>query len=93
MKTALKILACSFVLACAGGCGLTIGPVIENRAVIVNPGVPVELLENRKIRCHVITDKDGEIKILKQDVGGWVAMPPEHWQTLKNEMERLRAKQ
>ena len=91
MKNALKILACSLLVAYAGGCGLTIGPVVENKAIIVKPGVPIEILEGKKIKCHVMTEKDGEINVFKQDVGGWIAIPPEHWESLKKELAVAKA--
>ena len=92
MKNVLKILACSLLLVSVSGCGLTIGPVVENKAIIVKPGVVMEVLENKKVKCHVMTEKDGEINVIKQDIGGWLVIPPEHWQSLKKELETARGK-
>jgi hypothetical protein len=39
-----------------------------------------------------MTDKDGSTKVFKQDIGGWLAMPPNHWESLKKEIQRLRKK-
>lgn len=88
MKTCLTILACSLLALCAAGCDLTLGPKVETRYVIVQPGLPVEILENERLRCRVLKDNGGAT--VTQDVGGWVAMPPKHWQAVKAEVERLR---
>jgi len=83
-------LACSLAALALAGCDLTLGPKTETRYVIVQPGVPVEVLETRVLRCRVLTDESGSD--VSQDVGGWIAMPPEHWDTVKREITRLRAK-
>jgi len=57
---------------------------------VIKPGLPVELLENRSLRCRILNDNEGDM--VTQDVGGWIAMPPEHWDAVKREVERLRAK-
>jgi len=95
--TVSKTLACSLGALCGAalvltlaGCSLTLGPVIERKAIIVVAGVPVEILENRVVECHVLNEV--EINPVKQNIGGWVAMPPDHWKTLKAEVERLRKK-
>ena len=90
MRSVWRIAACSALLLGAAGCGLTLGPVTETRYVVVAPGVPVEVLENKTVRCRVLTDESGDV--VTQDVGGWVAMPPEHWATVKSEITRLRKK-
>lgn len=89
-KSALRILACSLCLAVLAGCSVTLGPMTEKKLVVVRPGVPVEILENRELDCRILTDEDGVSDIFHQDVGGWIAMPPEHWETLKAEFERLK---
>lgn len=88
MRICLTILACSLLAFCACGCDLTFGPKVETRYVIVQPGLPVEILENRSLRCRAMKDEGGAAVV--QDVGGWVAMPPKHWEAVKSEVERLR---
>ena len=88
-RSALTILACS-VLLLAAGCGLTLGPIAKTRYVIVKPGLPVEILESKVVRCRLVKDAKGDAVL--QDVGGWVAMHPDHWQSVKAEVERLRKK-
>ena len=89
IKNALMIWICS-VLLC--GCSLTLGPQVEKKAIILKAGVPVEILEQQTLDCRVLTDKDGEVDVFRQDVGGWIAMHPDHWASLKAEMKRLKGK-
>lgn len=88
IASAWKIAACSLAVLCLAGCNLTLGPKVETRYVIVRPGLPVTILENRSVRARVLNNADGGE--IRQDVGGWVAMPPEHWAAVKREIERLR---
>lgn len=90
MKTVCAILVCS-CLVLASGCNLTLGPKVETRYVITMPGVPVIILENVDLQCRVLTDESGDA--VQQDVGGWIAMPPEHWESVRREVEKLRGKQ
>lgn len=89
MRNALTILACSLLILALSGCSLTLGPVIEKRAIIIHSGVPIEIVQQIKVDCRVLKDKE-ESDIFKQDVGGWVAMHPDHWNTLKKDHERLK---
>ena len=66
------------------GCGATIGPRVETRYVVQQPGVPVVVLENATVTCRVLTDVDGAA--VQQDIGGWVAMPPAHWDQVKRDL-------
>ena len=88
MKNIWKIWVCSIILL-ASGCSFTLGPKVETRYVIVVPGLPVEILQNRKMPCRILKDEGG---IVQQDIGGWIAMPPEHWQSVKELIERLKVK-
>lgn len=92
--SASRILACSILVLLLTGCDITLGPKVEKKAIIVYPGVPVEILQAVKLDCHTLvkSEQEGEVDVFKQDVGGWVAMPPEHWKSLKAEVQRLRKK-
>lgn len=81
-----------FLILVLCGCGLTLGPRVETNLIILKPGLPIEILENRTVKAHLLTDKEGAVKIFKQDIGAWISMPPEHWESIKKEMERLRKK-
>lgn len=87
IRSALAILICSLL----AGCSLTIGPKVENKHIIVNAGVPIECLQQVTVKCHVLKDS-GETNIIEQDVGGWIMMPPDHWKSIKSEIQRLRVK-
>ena len=92
MRNGLKIWVYSLCFVLLVGCNLTLGPIVENKIIIVEPGVPIEILENKELDCRVLTDKDGETNVVKQDVGGWVAMPPAHWDTFKKRFKELQDK-
>ena len=91
IKSGLMILVCSLLLA---GCGLTIGPKVENRAIIVKAGTPIECLEQVTVRAHILKETGEAVnaRIWEQDVGGWIMMHPDHWKSLKGELGRLRKK-
>ncbi len=60
------------------GC-ITIGPRVETRYVIVHPGQPLRVMENTTLSGERL-DGAGPAK---QDVGGWIMMPPDHWAVLE----------
>jgi len=69
----------------SAGCGLSIGPQVETRYVLIHTGKPLEVLENRTVKGRVL---DGTGAAVTQDVGGWVMMPPDHWDAVKRALER-----
>lgn len=92
MRNALKTLACSLILLGCGGCNLTLGPQASVTTVIVEEGAPIECLENRKVKACLFDGADGDTQTFKQEIGGWVMMPPKHWKAVKEELIRLRRK-
>jgi hypothetical protein len=67
------------------GCtGLTLGPQVKTEYVIMNPGRPAQILENKNV---VVKPLDGQGNPVVQDVGGWVVMPETHWSALKAAFE------
>ena len=54
------------------------GPRVKENYTIAHPGNPVQILENKKLRCRAF--KTGAT--VEQDVGGWVAMPKDHWNVI-----------
>lgn len=80
MLLSLMLIVCSV----NSGCSVTLGPVVEREAVIVRPGKPVKIIENRTLRCEQLETKAH----VSQDVGGWVAMPEEHWLLIKPALEK-----
>lgn len=76
-------LACVAMLAgCAGG--VTLGPTIQREFILVKPGQPIRILSNATVRGQRTGD---EAIVEKQAIGGWVAMPPEHWEVVKAQLE------
>ncbi len=71
----LLMIASSVISGCAE---VTIGPRVETHYVIVKPGQPIRILENKTVRGERL-DGAGVADI---DIGGWVAMPPEHWEVI-----------
>lgn len=55
--------------------GCSIGPTTEVRYVIVHPGQPIRILENVSATGERM-DGAGPTTV---DLGGWIAMPPDHW--------------
>jgi len=91
-KSVLRIWACSLFLTLAG-CSFTLGPVVERRAIIIQSGTGIEILENVKVEGRAVgkDDKEGEdIDTFEQSIGGWFAFHPDHWQSIKNEIKRLK---
>ena len=88
IKNVLKTLVCSILILSFSGCGLTLGPVVKTRYVIVKSGLPIEVLENRKVICRIIKDEKGDPVV--QDIGGWIMMHPDHWKSLKAEVKRMK---
>jgi hypothetical protein len=85
MSARLKFLPLMIASCCAlSGC-VTLGPKVETQVVILRPGNPVRILENRRMKCQPMT---GSEAMISQDVGGWVAMPPEHWDAVRRQLEK-----
>lgn len=84
-----RTLVCSLVLGFVGCSGFTIGPTIERKAIIVHSGVPIECIEDIEVESRILTD-DGTAEPFRQNIGGWILMHPDHWKTLKAEINRLR---
>jgi len=78
-------LLCLMMICCvSSGCGLTLGPTVKTEYVLVTPGNPILILENRTLEGRRL-DGGG---VASFDVGGWVAMPEEHFHALKRAAER-----
>lgn len=73
------------------GCGVSVGPQIETDYVLVQPGVPVRVLENRALKCRTFASErvNGAPAggVVRQDVGGWVAMPASHWDVIEKKLK------
>jgi hypothetical protein len=61
------------------GSGCTLGPIVKTEHVIVRPGNPMIVTENVEVTGQFVETKTDT----KQDIGGWIAMPREHFEALK----------
>lgn len=83
------ILSVCLILGFSGCSGLTIGPTIERKVIIVKSGTGIEVLDQVTVKARLL--QNGRLHF-KQDIGGWVAMHPDHWESVKKEIIRLRKK-
>jgi hypothetical protein len=86
MQRALCSLALMTCFCAISGCGLTLGPTVKREFIVVKPGSPVLILENRTVEGQRL-DGQGPANV---DIGGWVAMPQEHFDALKRAAEGVR---
>ena len=70
----LAVLILSFCVS--SGC--TIGPRVKTEFVIVRPGRPLEVIQNVTVKGRRIEDSS----VGRQDIGGWIAMPADHFEAL-----------
>jgi hypothetical protein len=92
MMSGLKILACSLSLLFAVGCNITLGPIVETKTIIVKPGTGIEILDQVTVHAHLLKDGGEKADVFEQDIGGWVAIHPEHWQAVKNKIAQYKEK-
>ena len=83
MRLSLAVTLCSTLL----GCGVTanLGPQTKTEYILVHPGNPLQVMENRTVLGKPL---GGDGAAQKQDVGGWIMMPPDHWKVVKEELEK-----
>ncbi len=79
---ALHLILVALLLLAMTGC--TIGPTIETRYVIVHPGLPIHILEGATVSGERL---DGA-GVASFDIGGWIAMPPDHWAVIKGILDQ-----
>lgn len=87
----IKSVGVTLVLVLLSGCSpsLTLGPKVETRYVVVVPGRPMEVLGDVEVEGRVL---DGSGDAVKQQVGGWVMMPPSHWAAIRERLKALAPK-
>ena len=74
------LVAAMTIFCASSGCdGITLGPRVKTEYVVIHSGRPLQILQNKKITGRVL---DGSGAAVDQDIGGWVAMPMEHWEAL-----------
>jgi hypothetical protein len=83
-KRLLSLTLCCWMSLALSGCGLSLGPQVKTQVVIVKPGDPLRIIENRKVKGQTLKTEAAT----EQDIGGWIAMPEEHFQALKRAVEQ-----
>jgi len=58
--------------------------VVKTEFVILKPGKPVIILDNQRVKVKPLLGEGGLSRI---SLGGWVAMPQEHFEALKRAAE------
>lgn len=74
-RWAALTLICWLILGCKS---LTLGPTIETRYVIVYPGMPGQVMDSKTVPLRLL----GRDEVVRQDIGGWITMPREHFDAL-----------
>jgi len=81
------------ILALSNGCGdiaVKPGETPTAQTIILHAGSPAVIQKNVSLPCKLL--KDPTSPSVDYDVGGWITMPPEHWEYLRTEVIRLRKK-
>jgi len=78
----MMILLCCMTSGCSG---LSVGPQIRTEYVVLHAGKPMQVLENTKVEGRVL---DGSGDTVTQEIGGWLVMPPSHFEALKRAAEK-----
>lgn len=68
---------------CLMSSACTLGPRVRTETIVIRPGRPLLVTENVTVTGQVV----GSDQIVKQDIGGWMAMPQEHFEALKRAVE------
>ncbi len=66
------------------GCDLSLGPKVATKYLIVHPGKPLQVLSQAKVKARLL---DGSGDAVEQDIGGWICLPPDHWDAIKRALE------
>ena len=78
-----------FVGLAAGLCvlsaceGITLGPVVKREFIIVRVGRPIQILSNVAVQGRRLDDDS----VARVEIGGWIAMPQEHWDAVKGVLD------
>lgn len=84
----IATIGCSLISGCA------FGPQTKTEYVLIRPGVPVRVLENVAVKCKTLASEKVQgapiSQPVQQDVGGWVAMPEEHWDVIEKKLKEAK---
>jgi hypothetical protein len=85
-----RFLLAAVMLIClaSSGCApsLRLGPETKTEYVLVKAGRPIVILKNTTVTGRVL---DGTGQEVQQDVGGWIMMPPDHWDAVQRALETV----
>ena len=85
LRNSWLLLAVTMLCSARSGCsGVSLGPQVKTEYIILHPGRPMQVLENVKAKSRLL---DGSGDAVEQDVGGWCAMPGDHWEAVKRNLE------
>lgn len=82
------LLALALSLCLNSGCqnAIRIGPHEKETITILHPGRPINILRNYTVEARPLQDE--QATPAKVDIGGWVAMPPDHWKEVTDSINR-----
>lgn len=85
MRNLKRLLAVALIATCCASAGCTLGPIVKNNYVLVYPGKPLTVLDSTTVKGRYL---DGTGNATEQNIGGWVAMPPEHWEAVQRALAK-----
>lgn len=68
------------------GCGFSMGPQVRTQVVIVHPGNPIRVVSQSRVDGRAM-NQPADAPSSNVDIGGWVAIPPDHWDVIKKRLE------
>ncbi len=84
-KLPLSLMMISCASLALNGCALNLGPQTKTQVVIVKPGDPLTVTKNVIVEGQTLKTE----AMTKQDIGGWITMPREHFDAMKRALEKL----
>lgn len=67
---------------------LNIGPVVETKIIIIEPGNPVQIVEDKTITVKVKpVDVDTPPAKITKNISGWVLITPNDWAVYKRRLK------
>ena len=62
----------------------TLGPRVKTETIIVRAGRPLLITENVTVKGQIA----GSDEQVHQDIGGWIALPEDHWDALMRALDK-----
>jgi hypothetical protein len=80
------LMSCCLISGCKFS-PVQIGPDVKETITVLHPGRPIKILRNYTVDARPLADE--QAKPAEVDVGGWVAMPPDHWDAVQDRILKL----